>query len=365
VRVVFVCTDPCITNLYTLNEKGGSGTLLALLNLSYFLMSANCEVSIIGKVKGNLAESDRDIKFINMDNNIDIISYLKSNTTDIVVIVGHALDLITESQYKLGRKVIYWAHNWVDPKLLQRISRKKLLDKSIYVSRYHFLKSWKRCLFDPRFIFNSSYIYNSLSNEFYTRRTLNDEDYIEFAYLSYPSRNKGFPEVMETMRKLTSSGINIKLHMIGDMRLYDKSLSNENDCLQFMLDKNGDLEDFLILHGTIGKIQMNRVLDTVDLAIGGLTGSETFCYALAESLAKGIPVISLAKGGQIDFIRNKKNGYLVNSIDEIESCVREYMSLNENENKKMEENAINSISRFSIKIIGAKWLSLLNKVANL
>ena len=54
-----------------------------------------------------------------------------------------------------------------------------------------------------------------------------------------------------------------------------------------------------------------------------------------------------------NYIRQHESGFM----HTCKNCLKEL--------KKMEENAINSISRFSIKIIGAKWLSLLNKVANL
>ncbi len=354
-KVAFVCTSPSVSSYEYLNLNGGSGTLLSLLNVAYFLKDQNSEVTVIGKIKDKDKCRNEPVEFIDLQESHEILAFLNLVKFDVIIIVGHAISFIDEVQCEFDSKVIYWAHNWVNTKTLHDYYKNGIIDEVVYVSRYQFLKSWKQSKLNPKFLIYSRYIYNSLELPFYTKKNIEEKSCVDIAYLSYPSKNKGFPETIQLVRNLIDQGIDTKLHLLGDMKLYDGDDNSLHECYDIMLNENDEIESFLILHGTVGKFDLDRILSSIDLSIGGLTGSETFCYALAESLAKGIPVVSLNKGGQVDFIEHERNGYLVKDLSDAQRYITGYLSLSYDVKLDFENKAIDSISKFSIDVIGKQW----------
>lgn len=360
INIAFVCNSPKVTSYKNLLNDGGSGTLLALLNVAYYLVDRNCSVTIIGDLRSGSELIEEKIKFIDIKEESEIVNYLKCNKFDISVVVGHALKILENTSCKISGNVIYWAHNWVEPYSLYRLYKSNIIDKVIYVSRFHFLKTWKKMHFNPFFLKFSSYIYNGIEKQHYTLRSIDNRKTLNLAYLSYPSKNKGFPESIALVRNLIKENIDVKMHLFGDITLYDEKISSNNECHQYMLDENGEFESFLVLHGTVGKYELNEKLSNIDMSIAGLTGSETYCYALVESLAKGIPVISAKTGGQTDYINHRKNGFLVNDVDNAVIHIREYL---EKDNfTQIEKNSKKSIEKFSMENIGPQWVKLVESI---
>lgn len=360
INIVFVCNSPKITSYKTLLNDGGSGTLLSLLNVAYYLVDRNYSVTIVGDIRVDSDLIEEKIKFIDLKEESEIRDYLKDNSFDIAVVVGHALKIVQNTSYKISTRVIYWAHNWVEPYCLYQLYKTHLIDKVIYVSRFHFLKTWRKMNFNLFFLKFSSYIYNGIEEQYYTIRNIENRKTLDLAYLSYPSKNKGFPETIELVRKLINKNIDVKLHLFGDITLYDENINSNNECHEYMLDENGSFESFLVLHGTVGKYELNEKLSSIDISIAGLTGSETYCYALVESLAKGIPVISAKTGGQTDYIKHRKNGFLVNDVDDAVIHIREYI---EKDNFfQIETNSKKSIEKFFMEKIGPQWVKLIELI---
>lgn len=360
VNIVFICSSPKITNYSNLLNNGGSGTLLSLLNVAHFLSKMMCKVTIVGDLRMESDINEDEIDFVDIKEEDNIRKYLINKNPDITIVVGHALFIINNSSVKISNKVIYWPHNWVDPYELNKLYKEKLVDKIVYVSKYHFFKTWKRIKLNPFFLLYSTYIYNGIDKDFYTKRKVDKNKNLNLAYLSYPSKNKGFPDAIALVRKLIENRIDVKLHLFGDIKLYDENLEDGNDCTKYMLASNGEIEPFLVLHGTIGKNELNEKLSNIDFSIAGLTGSETYCYALVESLAKGIPVISSKTGGQTDYVKHGINGFLVNNIDDAVIHIMKYMKKNNFHN--IEKVSKKSIEKFYMEKVGPQWVRLIESI---
>ncbi len=92
---------------------------------------------------------------------------------------------------------------------------------------------------------------------------------------------------------------------------------------------------------------------------------EAFGQVASEAISCGVPVVSFNVGGLKDIVIHKKNGYLAKSFDinDLSKGIEYILNLKKNDYKKMARNSIKiSKNKFSLKIIGSKYLKLYEKI---
>jgi len=86
---------------------------------------------------------------------------------------------------------------------------------------------------------------------------------------------------------------------------------------------------------------------------------EGFGIVLQEAMQVGLPIIATNNGGQVDFIQDGQNGYLILFGDEREAVNRlSKLFLNHDIRRKISEFNKKAVSRFGVKEICAKYLEL-------
>jgi phosphatidylinositol alpha 1,6-mannosyltransferase len=83
--------------------------------------------------------------------------------------------------------------------------------------------------------------------------------------------------------------------------------------------------------------------------------NETFCQAVQEALASGVPTIAVNQGGPRDLVLNGKNGFLIDTSDESELVSAVNQILHPTNWANFAENARNSVS-------GRSWNSIMNEL---
>ncbi len=123
--------------------------------------------------------------------------------------------------------------------------------------------------------------------------------------------------------------------------------------------KNKHLDKYKIYNH--GKIPRNKLLNFYRKSVGMicLGYDETFCLNAIEAMKMGLPVISLGKTALKDKIIPKKNGYLINSINEIDRPIIDLINLNNTKKKKLVKSCNRYASNYNSKIIFKKWDKLI------
>lgn len=361
-KIIFYCSDPELKTNQQLLKNGGSGTLLALINIAWELSLIGFDVEVAGNCR-LIEEKDRakhNLAYIQINSDSEFVTRCKSNSYMFTVVVGHALSVFDE-EYRLGQKVVYWPHNWINVKTVYEYCNKGWIDQVIFVSKYHFMKSWRRVRFNPCALRYFNWIHNSLDlSEHDNIINKNKIGYkkLRLAFLSYPSVNKGLPEVVNIFNELKKKNFDVELNVFGSSALYSSKNMGYGACEHLLFKEGGGAKNGIILHGLLGKKELFSILDDVDIAISGMTGSETFCYALAESMARGLIVISSKSGGQVDYIEDGQNGYLVSN------CFDAVQKICELNNKtlvdviNMKKHAKKSILKFDHKYVTKIWVKI-------
>lgn len=68
--------------------------------------------------------------------------------------------------------------------------------------------------------------------------------------------------------------------------------------------------------GSLGPVQRSRILGRACALLHPINFNEPFGLSVIESMACGTPVIAFNRGSMPELIKNRKNGFLVDSIDE-------------------------------------------------
>ena len=87
---------------------------------------------------------------------------------------------------------------------------------------------------------------------------------------------------------------------------------------------------------------------------------ETFCLNAIESMRVGLPVISLGKTALKEIIINNKNGYVINSINNINKPIIKLFNMSNLKLNKLKKSSSSYAKKYDSKKIFKKWDRLIN-----
>lgn len=159
------------------------------------------------------------------------------------------------------------------------------------------------------------------------------------------------------IHKLKPTGKTLKLVSIGRLitgKNFDKvikALSNSSINYTYTIYGSGPmegklksmivslgLEEKIHLKGKISHDLLMHQLRSFDLFVMP-SAKETFGRVYFEAMASAVPILATRNTGIDGFIKNKKEGYLVNpsDINEIKACIEDYYYMQESDQNKMKQ----------------------------
>lgn len=285
---------------HSLMKDGVSGTLFSTLQVCIGLRDLGYKVYIIGSYLKD--ESINGINYCSRSKIYSLPGFVKDNDIKDFIYVS-TISVFTDERLPCD-KVYYWCHNWIDMKSYAKAVNNGTLDGYIFVSYYHFMitliNSIKKRESLTGFL-KSKVMHNSLDFGLITsskeKGNIENIDQINLAFVGYPSINKGILEALNIASEIARCKT-VVFSIFGGKDLYSHNGAVEADLSQY-----SNFE--IVERGTLGRDELYDEIRKQDLLLAGLSGSETFCVSVAESVSLNTPVITSYIGGQNEIITGK------------------------------------------------------------
>lgn len=358
---------------YVIESMFNSGGMENVLSVCATELSKYFEVSIL-----TICQNSRDYYFpLNKnircyDLEIDIIGnkhiiktrlkdFLLSHSFDIVISLG-GIDMYCLHSINDRSKKIVWFHfaynvaytAWLgdSPSFIKkirgylqhvkRIFNARKYDKIVVISSAD-KKAWGLCSNKVVLIYNPVTIANPIISD------RQNKSVIAVGRLDYA---KGFDYLINAWKLVSQKHSDWILDIYGEGTLREQ--------LQRLIDKL-DLADSVNLRGRSYDI----VKDYSQHSFCVMSSrSEALGLVLLEASLCGLPLVAYDCSGPRDIIEDGKNGFLIKKIGDIETLSSTINQLIENTllRKRMGENALKQVEKFSIKEIINQWKRLFDEV---
>jgi glycosyltransferase involved in cell wall biosynthesis len=285
--------------------------------------------------------------------NYELFNYLKKKH-DIILsnkiskkILNIYWDIIISSndarifnQVKTKRKIL-WLHNKLQ---LEKAFRKKQLFsllfnniEAIFVSKYLNENTSRLYNFSKRTV-----IPNFLPSIFEKKKFSKNKKNKKNLFVWSVQRKLGLDELINVWKKkIYSLNSNCELHIFGANYKNNKLIKYNIFC-----------------HG---KIPRQKLLNFYKKSIGMicLGYDETFCLNAIEAMKMGLPIVSLGKTALNEIIEDKKNGYLIDNINNIDKPIFNLINLDTPRRDTLSKYCIKFASNYNSNIIFKDWEKLI------
>ena len=241
---------------------------------------------------------------------------------------------------KTKRKIL-WLHNKLQ---LEKAFRKKQLFsllfnniEAIFVSKYLNENTSRLYNFSKRTV-----IPNFLPSIFEKNKFSKNKKNKKNLFVWSVQRKLGLDELINVWKKkIYSLNSNCELHIFGVNYKNNKLIKYNIFC-----------------HG---KIPRQKLLNFYKKSIGMicLGYDETFCLNAIEAMKIGLPVISFGKTALNEIIEDKKNGYLIDNIDNIDKPIFNLINLDTPRRNSLSKYCIKFASNYNSNIIFKDWEKLI------
>lgn len=244
------------------------------------------------------------------------------------------------NQVNTKRKIL-WLHNKLQ---LEKAFRKKQLFsllfnniEAIFVSKYLNENTSRLYNFSKRTV-----IPNFLPSIFEKNKFLKNKKNKKNLFVWSVQRKLGLDELINVWKKkIYSLNSNCELHIFGVNYKNNKLIKYNIFC-----------------HG---RIPRQKLLNFYKKSIGMicLGYDETFCLNAIEAMKIGLPIVSLGKTALNEIIEDKKNGYLIDNIDNIDKPIFNLINLDTPRRDSLSKYCIKFASNYNSNIIFKDWEKLI------
>jgi len=239
------------------------------------------------------------------------------------------------------KRKILWLHNKLQ---LEKAIRKKQLFsllfnniEAVFVSKYLNKNTSRLYNFSKRTV-----IPNFLPSIFEKNKFLKNKKNKKNLFVWSVQRKLGLDELINVWKKkIYSLNSNCELHIFGANYKNNKLIKYNIFC-----------------HG---KIPRQKLLNFYKKSIGMicLGYDETFCLNAIEAMKMGLPIVSLGKTALNEIIEDKKNGYLIDNINNIDKPIFNLINLDTPRRDTLSKYCIKFASNYNSNIIFKDWEKLI------
>jgi glycosyltransferase involved in cell wall biosynthesis len=327
-KILFYC--PFFFDLKSkfLNQLGGIETLN--IEVAKKLTSYNHEIYLATycqkTIKKNRVINIPIKQVLNNSYNFDII--ISSNDSKIF-------------NYFTKSKKVLWLHNSL---AIEKAIRKGFL-LSIIFNKINtiFVSNYLEKITSQFYLFNQRHVIPNFLPSIYEKIKRNYKRQKIFVWSV--QRDKGLKETLDLWsKKIFLNNKDIKLYIFGIKK------KKFNSRLRYYQKKN------IYFFERVSKQKLKSIYNK-SIAMICLGYDETFCLNALEANSCGLPILTFGKTSLKNFTINNKNGFLLNSFDELSNKILDLSK------SKIDKNIINYCYNYSEKFyldkIISKWLKLI------
>lgn len=179
-------------------------------------------------------------------------------------------------------------------------------------------------------------------------------------WLGYAGRlvkGKGWDLLMEAFMQISNDSQydHYKLAFVGS--------GPDRDEINKIIEKH-NLKDRVLMLGPLNPDEMAVFYNQLEVFIFPTSYEESLGIVGIEALACGIPVIASSSGAIPEYITDGYNGYLVEpgNSSQLKNAITRFIDLSDEDKVEMSNNALNSVKKYSAKVLGEKLDLFLHEV---
>jgi glycosyltransferase involved in cell wall biosynthesis len=222
---------------------------------------------------------------------------------------------------------------------------------------------------DHKIIKKSTYIYNMYPEINDSGRKRMDTHIVTYIGSLVPQ--KGFHVLANAWKSILEKVPDAELYVIGSGKLYSRNATlgkysiaeqtYEELFMDGLTDKDGMVLPSVHFLGVMGSEKKEIILKTA-VGVPNPTGrTETFGISALDFEALGTPVVTIAKGGFLDTVIDKRTGRLYHSTNELAMMIVELLT-NKQLNEEYGRNGIYLAKEFAPEKIICQWDKIFKKV---
>lgn len=344
-------------------EKGNNGvggTQYCFLMLAYELVkNTNIEVCIYHHNTNHLPVGTVDRIVRDWEEMLSI-----AREQDIFVFKADDKKARLDLMQKYNLNCVAWAHNYLLADRLKQLTSNSAIKRVVFVGKEHYDR-----YIDHDVINKSIYIFNMFPSKSFEARPLPNE--YSVTYTGSLVDGKGFHVLAKAWKMVLKKVPNAKLYVIGNGKLYNRNsklgplgvsdIEYEKKFVPHIME-NGKLLDSVHFLGTLGseKKDVYRKTKVGVMNPSGIT--ETFGLSAVEMEACAIPVVTKAKNGLYDTVKNGETGYLIKNEKQLAKRIIKLL-LDDELNRDLGMRAKDFVeSSFDPQIIVKEWEELFKDV---
>lgn len=344
-------------------EKGNNGvggTQYCFLMLAYELVkNTNIEVCIYHHNTNHLPVGTVDRIVRDWEEMLSI-----GRGQDIFVFKADDKKARLDLMQKYNLNCVAWAHNYLLADRLKQLTSNSAIKRVVFVGKEHYDR-----YIDHDVINKSTYIFNMFPSKSFEARPLPNE--YSVTYTGSLVDGKGFHVLAKAWKMVLKKVPNAKLYVIGNGKLYNRNsklgplgisdIEYEKKFAPYLLE-NGKLLDSVHFLGTLGneKIDVYKKTKVGVMNPSGIT--ETFGLSAVEMEACAIPVVTKAKNGLFDTVKDGETGYLIKNEKQLAERIAVLLR-DDNLNVTLGRQAKLFVNKsFDPAVLVGKWVELFDDV---
>ena len=263
-------------------------------------------------------------------------------------------------------KTITWGHNFYLSDYCKRLVNCEYVKANVFVGRQQYDR-----YIDHKVIRKSTYIYNMYPPKMTDGRQKTEKPVVTYIGSLVPM--KGFQILAGAWKTIIEKVPDAELNIIGSGRLYSRNAQLgkygiadqefEDQIMPGLTDDSGCILPSVHYLGVMGS-EKDEVIRNTSVGVVNPTGrTETFGISALDFESLGVPVVTIAKGGFLDTVIDKKTGILVKKPRQISDAIVS-MLVDIEKNEAYGEAGRKLALEFRPEKIIDQWDKLFNDVNN-